>query len=45
MRKKLVQKKIDLRNQRGFTFHFGPFSIGLDRTPSTNKSAGTWQEP
>jgi len=57
MEKKLVQKKIDLSNQRGFTLwdpsaaklggllHFGPLSIDLDRTPSTHTSAATWQKP
>ena len=57
MEKKLVQKKIDLSNQRGFTLwdpsaaklggslHCGPLSIDLDRTPSTHTSAPTWQKP
>lgn len=29
----------------GGSLHFGPLAIDLDRTPSTHKSAATWQKP
>jgi len=29
----------------GGSLHFGPVSIDLERTPSTHKSAATWQKP
>jgi len=29
----------------GGSLHFGPHTLNLERTPSTLKSAGKWQEP